>query len=145
MTITMTRTYSDSLSRYSITIPDHLVADAEVPVLTGPQCQGDVGVWPHDKPLLTGHKPVPAAGVQIVRGEATGNTHWLDGDGEVLWAPAPASDPSASVMLGELIVPEGAAAYLTHTDEHGSNGIGPGVYRISGKRTQAELVERVYD
>jgi hypothetical protein len=44
-----------------------------------------------------------------------------------------------------LDVPEGAVAYLIHTDEHGANGIGPGTYRLTGKREQADEIRRVAD
>lgn len=138
-------TFAEALGKHGITIPDHLVADAEVPVLTGHQAQGDVGIRPTGKPILTGHKPVPREGVQVVRGEATGNTHWLDSDSGALWAFAPETDPSVSTLIGELIVPEGGTAYLTHTSEHGSNAVGAGTYRLSGKRTQSDVIERVYD
>jgi hypothetical protein len=57
-----------------------------------------------------------------VRGEATGNTHWLhqgfDSPG-VRWA-----DAVDGVRLGYLRVPKGQSALLLHTDEHGANGIG---------------------
>jgi hypothetical protein len=81
--------------------------------------------------------------VQIVRGEATGNTHWLhrgfDSPG-VRWAAA-----DDSLVLGRLSVPEGESALLIHTDEHGANGIGPGTYALHRKREQAAVVRPVVD
>jgi hypothetical protein len=44
-----------------------------------------------------------------------------------------------------LDVAKGATAYLIHTDEHGANGIGPGTYRLTGKREQADEIRRVAD
>lgn len=129
-------TYAKVMERVAVTVPDHLVADAEVPVLTGPQRQGDVGIFPTDQ-VAKGSR-IPKSGIQVVVGEATGNTHWLHGDGT--WAPA-----RDALVLGTLTVPEGGVAYLIHTDEHGCNGIGAGTYRVTGKREQADEVRRVAD
>jgi hypothetical protein len=128
-------TYRSALALIGVSVPDHLVADAEVPVLTGPQAQGDLLVLPDDPPSDLDWAPVPDDGVQVVRGEATGNTHWLhrgfDSPG-TRWAP---TTPGSNVLtLGWLHVPEGQSAQLVHTDEHGANGIGPGTYRINRKR-----------
>lgn len=141
-------TYEEALSRHAVTIPAHLVAQAEVPVLPGPQVQGDVIVTPTRPGLMSGETvEVPAGGVQVVRGEATSNTHWLD-NGNVDAAPcewtartATASDP----MLGVLVVPEGQFALLTHTDEHGSNGIAPGCYRVGRQVEHADQIRLVQD
>lgn len=137
-------TYGAALAAHNVTIPEHLVADAEVPVLTGVQAQGDLLI----RPICSQHKgvPVPDAGVQVIHGEATGNTHWLnrgpDSPG-VTWAqPMPGADP---VVLGVLTVPAGQSAYLIHTDEHGANGVGPGVYEIRRQREQADEIRYVSD
>jgi hypothetical protein len=125
-----------------VSVPGHLAADAEVPILGGPQCQGDVMVIPLSGPAAGGEL-LPDTGVQVVRGEATGNTHWLhrgfDSTG-VRWAAA--DDP---LVLGRLSVPEGESALLIHTDEHGANGIGPGAYALHRKREQAAVVRPVLD
>lgn len=141
-------TLATILDRASITVPDPLLADLEVPILTTPQRQGDVLIVP--RPPLgraeqQGMTAVPARGVAVVRGEATGNTHLLmpDPGAVVRWAPASARQ--GSVLLGILDVPEGATAWLIHTDEHGANGIGPGTYALHGKREQAEEERRVAD
>lgn len=135
-------TYGKLLEQHNIAIPGHLEASAEVPVLTGPQAQGDVGIFPIDKPSLSGFSQVQPGGVAVVRGEAGGHTHWLDGEGDVQFAFA---DQSSGVVLGELIVGDSATAWLTHEDEHGSNAMGPGVYSIRGKRELAEQIRRVAD
>lgn len=136
-------TYRTALALAGISVPAHLVADAEVPVLTGPQAQGDllvIPVRPGEVPELT-WLPVPADGIQVVRGEATGNTHWLhqgfDSPG-VRWA---GQEPGGGLTLGYLDVPPGQSAQLIHTDEHGANGIGPGVYRLNRKREQVPSFE----
>lgn len=139
-----TLTYAETLGKHGITLPDELIADLEVPVLSGPQAQGDVGIWPCGRVGLAeraSFSPVPAAGLAIVQG---GNAHILDAYlGEVLWKPVTAR--SGDVTVGILHIPDGAVAYLTHTEEHTSSGIGPGTYRFTGKREQTDEIRRVAD
>lgn len=141
---TATLTYADILGKHDIQLPDELVADLEVPVIVGPQCQGDVGIWPRakvGKAERASFVAVPASGLPIVKGT---NTHILDAYlGEVLWSPA--QQRAGDILIGVLDVPVGAVAYLTHTEEHGSNAIGPGTYRITGKREMADEIRRVAD
>lgn len=140
-------TFSVALARHDITVADELLADIEVPVLSGPQRQGDVLILPRPaagKAELAGMVPVGRDGVAVVRGEATGNTHLLDAvAGEVQWSPS--AGGVDGLTLGVLIVGADAVAHLLHTDEHGCNGIGPGTYVLVGKREQAEEVRRVAD
>ncbi|WP_242907742.1 hypothetical protein [Actinomadura terrae] len=128
-------TYATALSLIGVTVPGHLTADAEVPVLTGPQAQGDLLVLPTGAPRSKDWRTVPAEGVQVVRGEGTGNTHWLHpgfDSPKVSWLRVDGSGDDLAV--GYLRVPEGQTALLIHTDEHGANGIGPGEYVINRKR-----------
>ena len=139
-----TMTYQDAIDRVGVTLPEHLVADAEVPVLTAPQAQGDIGIIPASLLGVTRRgltlEPV-GAGVQVVTGEATGNTHWLHSDHPaVTWARL-----DRDLLIGVVDIPDGATAYLIHTDEHGANGIGPGLYALTGKREQADEIRRVAD
>ena len=141
-----THTYESSLALIGTSVPEHLVADAEVPILTGSQAQGDlliVPILPTDGMDNVTWEPVPDTGIQVVRGEATGNTHWLhrgfDSPG-VEWARI-----DREMFLGAIRIPEGQSALLLHTDEHGSNGIGPGCYAIHGKREQADVIRHVAD
>lgn len=142
----MSTTFAEALSRHDIEIPAHLEAQAEIPVLTGAQVQGDVIITPMP-PGKTAHtfKPVPAAGVQVVAGEATRNTHWLDNGHPDAPACRYAAVDNDGLTLGILNVPEDQTALLTHTDEHGSNAMGPGCYRIGRQQQQAEKIERVRD
>jgi len=138
----MNMTYADALNKVGVTVPDHLIADAEVPVLTSPQAQGDLLIIPI---ASTNQKliPVTAAGVQIVFGEATGNSHYLHqgfDSPDVTYARV-----DNGLLLAVVSVPEGQNAQLIHTDEHGSAGIGPGLYAIHGKREQADEIRRVTD
>ncbi|GAB6899547.1 hypothetical protein [Kineosporia succinea] len=126
-------TYGSALALIGVSVPDHLEAEAGVPVLQAPQAQGDLLVVPAGAPEDAVWQVLPDAGEQVVHGEATGNTHWLhrgfDSSG-VRWVRT-ATDP---LVLGYVEVPEGQSALLVHTDEHGANGIGPGVYAIHRKR-----------
>lgn len=121
--------------------------ELEVPVLGGPQRQGDVFWFPATAPSAAG-TPVPAAGLAVVSGETTGgNSHVLQPDAGcvVLWQSGPVWAGDGPVVLGWLTVPEGAAAWLVHTDEHGANGIAAGRYEFRGKREAGEEVRRVAD
>lgn len=138
----MSMTYATALDKVGVTVPDHLLADAEVPILTGPQAQGDLLIVPigtTDAEM----KPVPDEGVQVVFGEATGNSHFLHRGFD-----SPGVE-YARVTDGQCIavvsVPEGQSAQLIHTDEHGANGLGPGLYGIHEKREMADEIRRVTD
>jgi hypothetical protein len=131
-------TYGSALALIGSAVPDHLVADAEVPVLTGPQAQGDLLVFRRAAPSTVEWRPLPAAGLRLVLGEATGNTHWLHAgfaSPGVRWA----ASTLGPQRLGFLHVPPGETALLIHTDEHGANGIGPGTYVVHRKREQVQL------
>lgn len=137
-------TYATALALAGVTVPAHLVADAEVPVITGAQAQGDLIIYPAAPPPSARFMAVGSEGVQVVRrGEAAGNTHWLhqgfDSPG-VTWARV-----DDGLTIGYVLVPDGQTAQLIHTDEHGANGIGPGCYAINGKREQADTIRRVAD
>lgn len=144
----MTTTFAEVLGLYDITVPDDLIADVEVPVLAGAQRQGDVGIYPRDRitpAMLSQMAVIPPEGVQVVRGEATGNTHLLHSmTGVCRWAPA-VNNGSESTLLGILSVDDGGEAYLIHTDEHSANGIAPGTYELRGKREMADEIRRVAD
>jgi hypothetical protein len=147
----MATTYAEALGKIGVTIPDHLMADAEVPVLTGVQAQGDLIIVPAGEAGMDLFdttqwtlQPVPSSGVQVVVGEATGNTHWLHRGFEspdVMWARV-TGDP---LVIGVVAVPEGQSAELIHTDEHGANAMGAGMYVIRGKQELADQIRRVAD
>ncbi len=142
----MATTFAVALSKIGVTIPEHLLADAEVPVLTGVQAQGDLIVVPaqfDNFPWPSELGVVPVEGVQVVVGESTGNTHWLhqgfDSVG-VRWGRV-----ADELVVGVVDVPEGESAELIHTDEHGCNAMGPGRYVIRGKREMADEIRRIAD
>lgn len=137
-----TMTFEQALAKVGVKVPEHLIADAEVPVLTGPQAQGDLMVVPVASiPVKT--DPVPVEGIQVVFGEATGNSHYLHQGFDSPGVEFARVDDG--LLIGYVRVPMGQSAQLIHTDEHGSNGIGSGLYAIHGKREQADQIRRVTD
>jgi len=147
----MPMTYGQALALASVPIPGHLEADAQVPVLDGPQAQGDLMIVPLALAYEPGEAvpdwpdgiPLPPRGSSVLWGEATGNTHWLhagfDSPG-VRWHQV-----EENLVVGVLTVPPGQSAMLIHTDEHGANGIGPGRYEIRRKREQHDEIAHVAD
>lgn len=141
-----TATTRDLLDRVDLDTSglDELIADVEVPALTTPQRQGDVGIFPR-APLGKAERDhltsVPAEGIPVVRGETSGgNAHILLADGPVGFARR-----DSGVLIGVLDVPDGSVAHLIHTEEHSAISIGAGTYAIHGKREQADEVRRVAD
>lgn len=121
-----------------VEIPEHLAADAELPVLTGLQVQGDIAIVP-TRPSAKAGDAVPPEGVAVVRGENGGNTHLLVGEG-IAWAPA----VNFGQTLGVLTVPPGRTGFLLHP-EHGGNAMGPGAYTLRRQREQADEIRLVAD
>lgn len=131
-------TLSDVMAPHGVEIPPHLAAQADVPLCTGLQRQGDVIVVPMREGRVAGLETIPAEGVAVVRGEAGGNTHLLVGTGS--WAP----HASAGAVQGTLVVPDGGGCYLIHP-EHGATGMAPGTYLVSRQREQADVVRLIAD
>src|SRR5664279_615686 len=69
-----TLTIGEAITRFGVQVDDHLSREATIPVLTGPQAQGDTLILPAPD-LAPATTPIPAAGVAVVKGEAGGNTH----------------------------------------------------------------------
>ena len=104
----------------------------DVPVLCGPQRQGDVLIVPA---ALTASIPVGASGTPVVRGENVGNTlviYAAAGGPVYCDLVAPCGD---YLRVATLTVPEGSTAYLGHP-EHGYLGIASGSYQIRRQREQ---------
>lgn len=131
------RTFSDVMTPAGVEIPAHLEAQAEIPVLAGPQRQGDVLILP-TRPGENRGERIPPEGVPVVRGEATGSAHLLVGDG--WWRPC----DNRGQDLGVLTIPDGGAAYLLHP-EHGAQGFAPGAYLVRRQREQADEIRLVAD
>ncbi len=114
---------------YGVDVLEHLDRQAGIPVLSGPQIQGDVSFLPvTTKPATT---PVPPDGVVLAEGRE-GHAHRL--------LPGAFFDrvPSrpGSLVIGTMTVPDGAEGYVAH-DEHGYMGFAPGTYRVGGQREYA--------
>ena len=134
----MTMTYGDVLGQHGVLIPDHLEAQAEIPVISGLQAQGDVMVVP-TRPSAKRGELVPAEGVTLITGDG-GHTHSVVGEG-LRWAPSRAGGQD----LGVLTVPAAGVAYLIHDGTHGAMGLAPGDYVIRRQREQADEIRLVAD
>ena len=104
------QTLANLITTHGVDVDDHLDRDELVPTLTALQFQGDVAVIPTGPAApATGSgypKPVPAAGVPVVRGENGGNTHLLLAAGtDVTWDPS--TGGPTGLDLGVLTVPAG--------------------------------------
>jgi len=144
----MATTYGSALAKIGASLPGHLVADMEVPVISDlPQTQGDLAIVPAELDDFDTSGihwiPVPQNGIQVVIGESTGNTHWLHrgfDSPNVQWARV-----NDGLVLAAVRVPEGESGELIHTDEHGCNAFGAGTYAIRGKQELADQIRRVAD
>lgn len=118
----------------------------DVPVITGPQAQGDLLILPWLEDTAPAQrsadagaaKPLTAA-IVVITGD-DGHDHTLHPMRGVRWhAYAPDGQ-----TLGVLTVDEGSFAVLGHM-KHGDSHIGPGVYVIRCQREQADEVRRLAD
>jgi hypothetical protein len=136
----MTATLAELITTHQVDVDPHLDRELSIPVLTGPQRQGDVIILPRRdrKPAAT---PVPATGTPVVRGENGGNTHAIVGTAALCDLRTATVD---DLTLAILTVPAGSEAYLMHP-EHGANGIGPGTYELRRQREQADELRVVAD
>lgn len=140
----MTMNLGAILDRAGIGTLGVLDAQIDVPILTGAQRQGDVIVLPRPNraPATT---PIPAAGVQVVRAEASANTHSLMSWDAQCFFDVDRTGGDDGLTLGTLTVPPGGSAYALHTEEHGANGIGPGTYVLKRQREFAGEWRQVAD
>ena len=126
------------MTGYGLDVPAHLTHDDPIPVLDTLQAQGDVYIIPAHmaQPNEDPGELIPPDGLTVVEGT---NTHTLAGDG--LWSPG----GHAFGDVGTLTVPDGGTAFLFHSEEHGANGIAPGVYVVRRQREQATEQRLVAD
>jgi hypothetical protein len=134
--ITMTVTLRQLSEQASIVVLDHLELEASIPIVNGPQAQGDLIVVPEHYargvtvPTYAVWREVPASGIELLRGAAGGNTHSLVSDrGACEWTTTVADD--TGLALG--VLRASAPAYLIHA-EHGATGIAPGRYLVRRQR-----------
>lgn len=150
------------ISRYGVEVDGHLDREADIPVLTGPQIQGDVSIRPIRRRVagrrMSGHR-VQDGGItwRWVRGRwvcrrdaggwrpavtpipAVGIVVSTGREGhEHRLLPGPARfdlviSPGPALLIGILTVPAGCEQYLAH-DQHGYLGIGPGTFEVGCQR-----------
>ncbi|HEX3786156.1 MAG TPA: hypothetical protein VHX38_41455 [Pseudonocardiaceae bacterium] len=120
------------LDRTGLDVLDHLEREVTVPIIDGPQAQGDLIVIPFD--LLgtvtlrpwSGTRAVPAEGVELVRGVAGNNPHTLVADpGTCTWTTGLRDAVGLSIGMFANTAP----AYLIHP-EHGGSGVAPGRWLV---------------
>lgn len=136
----MTLTLAELTARTGLDVLDHVEREVTIPIVAGLQAQGDLIVIPiamvADQvvlPAAAGWPPVPAAGVELLRGAGGGNPHTLVADaGTCLW--------TTEIRDGELLalgaLRTTAPAYLIHP-EHGGTGIAPGTYLVRRQRERS--------
>lgn len=133
------RTLQHLIDTHGVDVLDHLDRQADIPILTGMQRQGDVLVVPTTAPAAT--TPIPAVGVPVVRGENGGNTH------TIVAAPGDATCDLRTASTRDLtlaVLTVTGVAWLAHP-EHGYTGIGAGTYRLTRQREQADELRMVAD
>jgi hypothetical protein len=136
----MSLTLQDAITQFGVDVDEQHQREAEIPVLTGLQAQGDVIVVPAEGAVFTHDDAhlVPTNGIAVVEGENGGHTHLLLASGNVEWIPNPrAGQNTDDLVLGALSVATDATAYLAHP-EHAYSGIGAGTYEIRRQREGAE-------
>lgn len=130
---------AELITTHQVDVDPHLDRELSIPVLTGPQRQGDVIVLPRPdrKPATT---VVPRTGTPVVRGENGGNTHAIVGTALCDTRTATVDDLTIAVLT----VSPGDVAWLAHP-EHGYMGIGPGTYELRRQREQADELRILQD
>lgn len=123
---------AELLNRSELDVLDHLEREVAVPVIDGPQAQGDLIVLPMAMVPVVAigswatWQPVPWHGVELVRGVAGNNPHTLVADpGTCQWTPH-VRDP---LRLAVAVFENTATAYLIHP-EHGGSGVAPGRWLV---------------
>ncbi|MFG1948823.1 hypothetical protein [Nonomuraea sp. NPDC048826] len=126
-----------------LTALDHLERSVSIPVIDGLQAQGDLIVIPLAVIAASIKLPdsadqwahVPPEGVDLLRGDAGGNTHTLVAEpGVCRWTRLVSDSDLLAIGAFETTAP----AYLLHP-EHGASGCAPGTYVV---RRQRELEGR---
>ncbi|VVJ15538.1 Uncharacterised protein [Amycolatopsis camponoti] len=122
---------AELLDKTGLDVLAHLDRQVDVPVIDGLQAQGDLIVIPDDMTgsayFRAGWRPLPAEGVELVRGGDGNNPHTLVGRCELT---TQVFDPEGlSVAMLHIEVP----VYLVHP-EHGATGIAPGRWLVRRQR-----------
>jgi len=129
----------------SIPVFDYLDMEMEIPVIDGLQAQGDLIVIPlmHAAgvtiPSYARWLEIPAAGLELLRGGAGGNTHSLVADRGSCERASDFRDPTRLTLR---VVRTTSPAYLIHP-EHGATGIARGTYVIRRQRQAVSSPNRL--
>lgn len=144
----MTVTLGTLAARTGLAVDPHLASDIAIPVVAGPQAQGDLVVIPIDMLAAAvtvrpdaGWVQVSAGGVEVIRGAAMGNPHQLVADaGTCRWTTQATDRDGLAIGVLEASAP----VWLLHR-EHGATGIAPGTYVVRRQREQADALRLVAD
>lgn len=120
---------------------EHLMSDAEIPVLTGPNSQGDLSWYPiNTDKKIADLEAIPANGKVVLEGN-NGHPHTLFSmTGECFISIS----PSQGQLLGTVVIPEGSVLLVGH-NEHGYNAVGAGTYLFNRSREMREEIELLAD
>lgn len=137
-------TLADLTALSGLEVLDHLDQEISIPVIAGPQAQGDLLVIPYGmvadtiSPRQFAHPTqVGPRGIELLRSAAGGNPHSLVADveqGFCTWSVAVFRE---QLTLGA--VDTSVVANLIHP-EHGATGIAPGRYVIRRQREQSNTL-----
>jgi len=141
----MSLTIEESLAKVGASVPPHLDAEAFPEPSSEPQAQGDLLIFPVSDKYMRDIDlvPVPTEGVQVVFGQATGNSHWLHQGFDSPGVKYARARRGQRILV--FTVPDGQVAELIHTDEHGIFAFSAGSYAIHDQREQADEIRRVTD
>jgi hypothetical protein len=137
-----TATFESVFSAHRISLPNHINPDDLIPAASRFWAQGDVYAKLENNIQPREGQGIPAQFIKVIEGDADRNAHILDCvDGT--WYPG--AYVSELVDYGVVYVPDHSFAYLTHTGEHGSVALAPGLWRLFGQIEFAETIRRVMD
>lgn len=142
MTPTQTQTLGDLTARHGFEVLEHLEAEAEVPVHSGLQAQGDLFVVPVPLAEASPRITVPAEGIAVIEAVGSGHEHRLFASVPGTATFGPANTLAGGQVIGVLECTE--PAFLLHP-EHGATGIAPGSYELRRQREQAQEERLVAD
>jgi hypothetical protein len=132
----MTMTLAELTRQTGLAVLDHLDRTLGIPVVDGLQAQGDLIIAPLAmvESSIQIHAGtwanVPAAGIELLRGEAGGNPHTLVADrGTCRWTAWVGDPERLTIGVFEATAP----VYLLHA-EHGATGVAPGTYAVRRQR-----------
>lgn len=123
---------AELLDQTGLDVLEHLERQTTIPVVDGLQAQGDLIVIPLSLlPTVTLRpwefwRPVPAEGVELIRGVAGNNPHTLVADPFTCQWTNAVWDP---LNLAIAVFENTETAYLVHP-EHGGSGVAPGRWLV---------------